>query len=385
MDEVSDWLSGHLDHMVADLGTFVSLETPSQEVPLLDVGFDWLNDWLVGSLGKPAEFRRHSDPEYGSTLVSRYAGEGPGKVALLSHYDTVWRSGTLAERPFSVQDGIATGPGIFDMKAGVVQGLWAVRALDRLGIRRPDLVLVFNPDEEVGSVSSRALIEDACRDCDAVLVLEPSFGGALKTARKGVGIYEISAKGVAAHAGLDPERGASAITALMQRCLSALDLADPAAGSTVSIGTFHGGSRTNVVAESATAMVDTRAATVAEAERLDTGLRALAGAVGGATVSVTGGLNRPVMERGPGTARLYGLATTAAAALDIALTEVSAGGGSDGNFAASMGLPVLDGLGPVGDGAHAEGEYIVIDKMVERARLLSGILHAIPPSITVAA
>jgi glutamate carboxypeptidase len=298
-------------------------------------------------------------------------------VALLAHYDTVWPLGTLAELPFALDGDIITGPGVFDMKAGLVQAVWSLRALDEFDLPRPPVRLLLNGDEEVGSPSSRPTIESTCADAAAVLVFEPSSNGALKTARKGVGFFDIEVRGVAAHAGLDPTLGASAITALAHLTLDLASLTDLVAGTSVNVGTVAGGTRKNVTAGEATAGVDVRVPNPTEAARIDRALARLDPHEDRVTVAVSGGWNRPPMPRSEGTGALFNRARALAAHININLQETSVGGASDGNFAAALGRPVLDGLGALGAGAHARTEHATISGMVDRAALSAAILTSL--------
>jgi glutamate carboxypeptidase len=289
----------------------------------------------------------------------------------------VWDVGTLAGMPFRVADGLAYGPGTFDMKAGLVQGFWAVRAdREALGGARP-IVFFCNSDEEVGSASSRPLFEADARRAAAVLVLEPSHHGALKTARKGTGEFHLTVRGRASHAGTAPEEGVSAIDELARLVLDLRTLADehPESGTTINVGTVSGGTRTNVVAAESRANVDVRVATLAEAERIRAAIAGLRPHHPEARLEISGGINRPPMERTLGTLRLFERARALAGDLGFDVDEVMVGGGSDGNFCSALGVPVLDGLGAVGDGAHAVDEHIVVAEMPRRAALVAMLLQ----------
>lgn len=371
------WLDGCRREMIDDLAAYVSVETPSTDKRHLDAGLAWLRGWLDGSLGAPGHAEIADGGEYGDVLVAEYPGVGDRPVVLLCHYDTVWDEGTLAGWPFTVDGDRATGPGVFDMKAGLVQAVWGLRALGAAGLARPHVRLVLNGDEEIGSPASRPVIEDACAGAPAVLVFEASAGGAVKTARKGVGIYRVTARGVEAHAGLDPTTGASAVEEIARATLQLHALTDLEAGTTVNVGVLRGGTRTNVVAGEAVADIDVRARTSREADRVERFIEALGPHDRRVTLAVEGGWNRPVMERTGAIGRMYDLARTLAARMDVDLRETAVGGASDGNFAAAMGLPVLDGLGAVGDGAHARHEHISLDGMVERSALAAAVLHAL--------
>jgi len=308
----------------------------------------------------------------GTTHFRWRFSDAPTRIALIGHIDTVWPAGTLARWPFTVEDGRATGPGAFDMKAGIVQALHALRALDD----RSGVVLLLTADEELGSITSRALIEETVAGAVAALILEPSAGlnGALKTARKGVSNYDIRAHGRAAHAGLEPEKGVNATVEIASQVLALAGIARPDVGTTVTPTVLSAGTASNVVPAEARVQVDVRAASIAEQERVDRDIHTLVAAIPGAAIEMLGGPNRPPLERSS-SAALFQVASDAAAAIGLPPLEgVEVGGGSDGNFTAAVGVPTLDGLGAVGDGAHAEGEFVVTATMPERAALLAGLI-----------
>jgi glutamate carboxypeptidase len=295
---------------------------------------------------------------------------GRPRVLLLGHLDTVWPHGTVARWPFEVTDGIATGPGAFDMKAGVVQGLHALSLLDDLD----GVVVLMTSDEELGSPTSRELIEETAQGLDATLVLEPSIDGALKTGRKGVSNYVLHVQGRASHAGLDPEKGVNALVELAHQVLRACDLARPEVGTTVTPTVAAAGTTGNVVPAAASMTLDVRAATDAEQQRVDAALRAVRPVLAEAGLRLEGEINRPALAESS-SARLFATAQRLAGELGLpALQGRSVGGGSDGNFTAGLGIPTLDGLGAVGDGAHAEGEHVVVATMPERAALVAALL-----------
>lgn len=364
------------DELVAALGDLVSIESPSDD----PAGLARLADALEGLFGAFGPVRRHT-PEgaRAAHLELSVSGEGERAPALvLCHYDTVWPTGTLAKLPFSVDDqGVARGPGCFDMKGGIVLLLYALRALRALGRspRRP-LRVLFTGDEEVGSPTSRPLIELLAEGAAVAFVLEsPLPGGTLKTARKGTGDYRLTIHGRAAHAGVEPRKGINAIQELAHQVLALHALNDDDAGTTVNVGVVRGGTRPNVVPAYAEAEIDVRLATLAEAERLDAAIRGLRPVLPGATLRVEGGLNRPPMERSEAMGRLFERARAIAAAMGVAdLQEGATGGGSDGNFTAALGIPTLDGLGPEGEGAHAAHEHVLVESLPRRAALLAGLL-----------
>lgn len=304
-------------------------------------------------------------------------GKPAGRLMTLGHLDTVYPLGTLANMPFRVSGGHAFGPGAFDMKAGIVLALFAVDALRAAKILpRKRLVFFWNSDEEIGSHSSRKLIEAEARRSDAVFVCEPALGpgGRLKTARKGVGTAEIIVTGRSAHAGIDPERGVNAVHELALQITRLMKMNDPRRGITVQATVVDGGTVSNVVPERARAEVDVRYTRVADSAPLDRKLHALRPILRGARVEVRGGINRPPLERTSQVAALFGHAKSLASGIAISLGEASTGGGSDGNFTAALGIPTLDGLGAVGDGAHSPREHVLIRALPERAALLASLL-----------
>jgi glutamate carboxypeptidase len=373
------WISARRSDLVADLTEYIGHETPSDDPELLRLGLEWLEGWLAALIGEPAEREVFQAPGYGDTVVWNLAPTlgATGSVSVLCHYDTVWDAGTTAQWPVAIDGDRLTGPGAFDMKGGLVQFAWAVAAADACGLARPAIRLVLNSDEEIGSPSSRAVIERAVAGNGPVLVFESAADGAVKTARKGVGIFSIAVSGIEAHAGLEPLAGVSAIDEIARIVLQLHAATDHSAGTTLNVGLVSGGSRTNVTAGRATAELDVRVSSDAEARRVDAVLAGLAPADPRATIAVTGGWNRPVMERSAATAALFATASAVAAELGFELAEVSVGGASDGNFAAALGLPVLDGIGAVGSGAHARHEWISIDGMVQRSALTAGLLAAL--------
>lgn len=303
-----------------------------------------------------------------------------GELLLIGHLDTVWPVGTLERIPFRVtSEGRAHGPGIFDMKAGVAIAIQAIRAVSTFN-RRPKrpLHLLLTCDEEIGSRSSRGLIEESARRSAAALVLEPPItGGIVKTARKGIGVFTVRALGRAAHAGLDPAKGVNAIVELAHQTLRLAGLNDYAAGTTVSVGVVNGGTTSNVVPAEATARVDVRYWKEAEGARIEHTIRSLKPVNPEAKLEITGGLNRPPMERTEGNANLFEHARALAGELGFDLTDGSVGGGSDGNFTSALGVPTLDGLGVDGAGAHAEHEHIIVDDIPRRAALLARLIETV--------
>jgi len=374
--DLSLWISDQKESMVSDLIEFISQETPSDNLDLLHSGLEWAENWLDKRLGEPAARRRTPGGEYGDTVVLEYppVGNCTSWISALCHYDTVWDSGTLEGWTPTIDGDRLTGPGVFDMKAGFVQFVWALSACNQAGIDRPGIRLVLNGDEEIGSPSSRTTIEQEVSKGGPVLVFEASSNGAVKTARKGVGIFRVDVVGQEAHAGLNPESGVSAIDEISRLVLALHSAADLDRGTSVNVGVLNAGTRTNVTAGRATARVDVRVTSADEAARIDSLLTMLKPHNPLARVTVEGGWNRPVMLRTERSAELFHLAAEVANELGFELQETSVGGYSDGNFAAALGLPVLDGLGAVGGGAHARSEWISVDGMLQRAALTAGLI-----------
>lgn len=372
-----DSFAARAERLLAAAAELVAFETPSGDKARCDA----LADHLAVRLATIGSVERTYNGAGGDHLIARVAAPGATAGAppalVLCHYDTVWPAGTLAARPFRVDGDTAYGPGLYDMKASIAMAELAIGSLGGLGLAlaRP-VILLVTADEEIGSPSSRGLIEATARECAYALVLEPPVEphGALKTARKGVGMYSVAIAGRAAHAGVEPEKGASAVTELAHQILAANALADPAAGTTVNVGIVAGGSGRNVVPAAASMEVDARAWTAAEAARLDAAFQSLAAVTPGVRVEARGGFNRPPMERTPASAALFERARAIGAGLGLALEEGATGGGSDGNFTAAAGVPTLDGLGAPGRGAHAEHEQISVPGLVERTALLAALL-----------
>ena len=326
-----------------------------------------------------------SDLRYGATLRARFALNHNSQtfddkqLLVVGHLDTVWPLGTLSVRPFRVEGERAFGPGIFDMKAGVTIATFAARAIKELSrsTQRP-VTFLMTCDEETGSHFSREVIEEEARRARAALVIEPPIpGGTIKTARKGVGEFELIAHGRSAHAGNDPRSGISAITEMAHQILAINKLMDYERGTTLNVGVIHGGVLSNVIAAEAIASVDMRYQTAEEGARITEAIAALKPVLDGARLEVRGGINRPPLVRTPEIAALFEQAKRLATEIDYELKEGSVGGGSDGNFIAALGVPVLDGLGVDGAGAHAEHEHIIISDIPRRAALLTRLIETI--------
>jgi glutamate carboxypeptidase len=357
------------------LRELVEIESPSDNKPAVDAAVSQVSQWAAEAGGR---IRLHRHKKYGDVLEVKFGRPRAARqpVLLLGHLDTVWPLGTLARMPWSARRGKFTGPGVLDMKAGVVMALAAMRVLAQTGERRP-VTLLLNSEEEVGSPVSRQITERLALASSAVLVLEPAQALACKTARKGVGAYRLDVRGVASHSGLDFERGHSAVLELGRLLEKIAAFTDLRIGRTVNPGVMGGGTRSNVVAEHAWAEVDVRIARASDATRVEKLFRSLRCEDRACTLTVTGGMNRPPMERKPCTVALYRQASRLAAKLGFHLPEAAVGGGSDGNFTSALGIPTLDGLGAVGDGAHAAHEHVIAAHLVPRTALLAALIAGI--------
>lgn len=372
--QLLNYFDGRQDEMLEIVRQLVTQETPSHDKPRLDAFADFLADRLRQA-GATVEII--PTDERGNHLRARFGplhSDAPPAL-VLCHYDTVWAVGSLATHPFRIEDGKAYGPGIFDMQSSLMLVEMALRACTDLGLALPRPVTVLiTSDEEVGSPTSRPLIEAEARSAAYVLVMEsPLPGGALKTSRKGVGRYTLTITGRAAHAGVEPEKGISAVQELAHQILALHSLTDMAQGTTVNVGVVQAGTVPNVVAAHAVAEIDARAWTQAEADRIHQAIMEMQPITPGAQRTVSGGWNRPPLERRM-TADLFARAQAIGRTLGLDLDEGGTGGGSDGNFTGALGIPTLDGLGVPGHGAHADHEHIEVDQMAGRAALLTALL-----------
>jgi glutamate carboxypeptidase len=354
------------------LDTLVRLESPSTDKAAVDRCGDELVRRLA-ALG--ASTAREAGGARGDHVLARF-GDGPASLLLLGHLDTVWPIGQIERMPVREKDGRLYGPGVFDMKAGIAVGMLAVRAIAELRLRNvAGIAMLFTTDEEIGSGTSRSLIETVARECGAVLVLEPSLpGGAAKTSRKGCVEIELIVHGISAHAGVDPEKGASAVHELAHQISVIAAMDDPGRGVSVNVGRISGGTRSNVVAELARAWIDVRVPTAMDAATIEHKLKALRPRLRGIRLELAGAGWRPPLERTAGVVELYRRARAAAAALGQDLGEGGTGGGSDGNFTAAAGVPTLDGLGPRGGGAHALHEHVELEDLPWRAAFLATLM-----------
>jgi glutamate carboxypeptidase len=378
VDSILSHIRARQDATVALIRQFVECESPSDNQAAVNRFVELVADTVAPF----ARAKTVSGGKFGKHLVCEMqlpGGRKRGRILALAHSDTVWPMGTLRSMTFRQADGRLWGPGVLDMKAGIAFFIFAAQALRELDIAVPHKVaLQVNSDEEVGSESSRALTEKNAARSQAVLVLEPGTGlaGKLKTARKGVGGFTVTVRGRASHAGVDFQAGASAIVELSRQIERIAQFVNPERGITVNPGVISGGTRSNVVAAEANAQIDIRVLRLKDAPALERKFRALRPFDKRCSIEVTGGLNRPPMERSAGIARLYRTAQKLARELGVETEESLTGGGSDGNFTAAMGVPTLDGLGAVGEGAHAVNESILVDRIADRTALLAKLLAA---------
>jgi glutamate carboxypeptidase len=369
------YLTPRTREMVELLGRFVGCESPSHQKAAVDrYGALLAREWRR----RAAQVRILVQKTRGNHVRAEISfGRAKSQIMVLGHLDTVYPLGTLATQPFRIREGRAFGPGTFDMKAGQVIALAAVDALRALAIRpKKRIVFFWNSDEEIGSHASRTLIEREARRSDAVLVLEPAAGpdGRLKTGRKGIGTAEIIVTGRSAHAGLDPGAGINAVDELARQIVRLKELNNPKRGIAMQATVIAGGTVSNVVPHHARVEIDIRYTHVADAKKIERQLRAIGPILPGAQVQVRGGINRPPLERTPAVAGLFHHAQKLMRELGYELEETSVGGGSDGNFTAALGVPTLDGLGAIGNGAHSTVEHVVVRSLPERAALLAGLL-----------
>jgi glutamate carboxypeptidase len=376
MISVSD-AAAHQEQLLSDLKALVEIESPSSDKRAID----HLAEFLAARLehyGGNAQI--HLVNEFGNHVQADFAGVSESKpVLLLGHVDTVWDIGTLDHMPFHVADGRVWGPGVLDMKGGIAIAIQAMALLREHDSPHPPVRMLFVSDEEIGSFSSRAITERLALDSQAVLVLEPGQGleGAVKTSRKGIGVYEIKVTGQAAHAGVDPGKGASAIHELAHQIEVLSSFSDVERGITLNAGVIRGGTRSNVIAADAWTEVDVRVKSAADGKMIDEKLHSLRARDSLCKVQVTGGIRRPPMERSEKGVLLYRQAAKVAESLGLTIDELPTGGGSDGNFTAALGVPTLDGLGAVGEGAHAVNESVLLNQLAPRTALLAGLIGSL--------
>jgi len=369
--QLLDWARERQPEMVALLREAVAIESPSTDAEAVRS--------LAARIAVDLErtgLRPELMPVVGGGPILRARSEAGGRpVMLLGHLDTVWPEGPLTARPAVVEGDVLRGPGCYDMKGGLVVVVFALQALRSLG-PLPPVTVFFTPLEEVGAETYRSMMESEMKTSAAVLDFEPAWpGGAVKTSRKGSGSFILRARGRAAHAGADFQKGANAILELSRRCLQASALTDLSRGITVNVGVMRGGLRSNVVPDHAEAEIDLRFVTLADGRWAEAELRALRSADPGVSLSLEGGLHYPPLERGPHVLGLYEKARAVAAELGLELGEVATGGASEASFAAALGIPTLDGLGPDGDGAHAEHEHVLVSSLAPRVALAAGLIR----------
>ena len=363
------------DALLGSLEQIVRLESPSTDKAVIDKLVAHLRSECE-QLGATIESRDQTD--WGDLTIASWPGTGSetGQILVMTHIDTVWPVGTIERLPWSVEGDVARGPGIFDMKASAAMMLEAMRIIqERNTVRRP-IKWLINTEEEMGSPASRPVIEELARESEYVLCLEPPVPphGALKTARKGVGMFSLKVTGKASHAGADPKAGVSAIQELANQIQYLHSLTDYDLGTTVNVGVISGGTRRNVIAAEAEALIDLRVVTMDEAERTVEAIRGCRASLPGASVTIEGDLNRPPMERTDAIAAAFQRAHAIGQSIGLDLQEASTGGASDGNFTAAVGATTIDGLGCTGDGGHADTEHILVSGLVERTALLTALL-----------
>jgi len=375
MEEIMRKVAANEGRLKARLRELVEVESPSEDKAAVNLAVDLVASWAVELGGR---VKRHKQKAFGDVLEVRFgsARSKRARVLLLGHLDTVWQKGTLNKMPWREVDGTLRGPGVLDMKAGVVMALEALAALQDMGKGRPVTLLLVS-DEELGSPESRPITERVARGALAVFVLEPAQGLAYKTARKGVGQFELRVKGVASHAGVDFGSGHSAVLEMARLVEKVSGFTDLGRELTVNVGVIAGGTRSNVVAAECVAEVDVRIARASHAAAAEKMFRGLKTVDKACKLKVSGGINRPPMERKGGTIALFRLAKKLAWKMGLELEEASTGGGSDGNFTAAIGVATLDGMGAVGVGAHAPHERVQVKHLVERTALLAAMIAGV--------
>ena len=372
--EISDYFKNRQDETISMIREIVEIESPSYDVERSKLVALWIEN-EARKLPLDLEIERVSAEKYGDHILIRAFPELEENILLLGHTDTVHPVGTKVLNPTRVDDGKIFGCGIFDMKSGIVLMLEALGYIAASGIRpKRSITILLSCDEEIGSFTGRELVEREARKASACFVFEPSAAGRVKTGRKGTGMFTLKALGVPAHAGLEPERGASAILELARQIEKLHLLSDPSSGTTVNVCTVRGGTTTNVIPEHAECSVDVRFTSTKEAGRIDKAIRGLKPVDERVRLDITGGVNRPPMERTDAVGALFEKAKTIAAGFYYELGETQVGGASDGNFVGALGVPVLDGLGVAGDGAHRLDEHILIDDIAKRATLVTSLL-----------
>lgn len=379
MEEIVRFLKERKVEMVEVLKQLVEMESPSHEKEMVDQLGEKIQSIFTQYVGGKM---RVIDNAYAGNLLRAEFGEGEEQILLLTHMDTVWPKGTLDQMPFRIEGDKAFGPGTFDMKGGIVQGIFALHALREMGISlNTKVVLLVTPDEESGSETSKSFIEEEAKKSKYILVLESasSTAGKLKTSRKGVGMFNIKVKGRASHSGIEPEKGISAIEELARIILYLHSLTDLEKGITLNAGVIKGGSASNVIAAEAEAEIDLRVMNNAQFDEVIPLITNLQPSKEGLTIEVTGGINRPPLEKTTEIGEMFQMAKELSEIyLGFDLEEEMSGGGSDGSYASQF-APTLDGLGPVGDGAHAQHEHLLISQMPLRSALVALLILGFQP------
>jgi glutamate carboxypeptidase len=380
IDTMAAAVAAEQGQLLAAIEQLAKIESPSDNKAAVNQAVELVESWGVALGGRAKRYKNLKDGQqpFGDVLELRFAPRRSNvkRILILGHLDTVWSLGTLKSMPVVQRDGRLFGPGVYDMKAGVAMAIAALRALQDTKLLTRPVTLLLVSDEEIGSTVSRPITEKLALQSSAVYVLEPAQGpqGAYKTSRKGVGGYRLEVRGIASHSGVDFSAGHSAVLELARQIDVIGGFTDLERGLTLNPGVIGGGTRSNVVAKSAWVEIDVRVARKSDVARIERKLRSLRPFDRKCSLTLTGGLNRPPMERTPGTVALFRRAATLANRLGFKLQEAGTGGGSDGNFTSALGLPTLDGMGAVGQGAHASDESILIDALVPRTALLAAML-----------
>lgn len=376
-EEIVAYLKLQEDRTIGLLREIVEIESPTTDREAVNQVADWVK-LQAERLGAETEVEPSGQPDRGDHLIARWPGDGSGQkpILVIAHMDTVWKKGTLDTMPFKVDGNRIYGPGIFDMKGAIVFALMAIEAIRNIsGTTRRPVTCLFNSDEEINSTTSRGIIDREARKSECVLVLEGGVGEAVLTSRKGILYFKVTANGVSSHAGMDHEKGINAIEEIAHQIVNIQKKTNYEVGTTVSCGVVLGGTRTNVIPAEAVLEVDARVPNRDEQLRLIAEMESLHPAVSGASLDIYTLVKRPPMDRSEGVVTLYEKAKAYARELGYELPETSTGAISDGNLTAAIGIPTLDGLGPIGDGAHADYEHIEKDKMVKRIALLALLLE----------
>ena len=379
MNSLSDHFAARQHELLALTCALVEAESPSGDKDGSSAVVSLLAN-AAGSITAVNSVERITSEQFGEHLrIKAFTDNNSPPIVILGHTDTVHPRGAIKERPWRAEGNRIYGPGVFDMKANCALALEVLLACEATESRpKSPITILLTCDEETGSPSGRGLVEAESKNARAVLVLEPpASGGRAKTARKGTGMFTVEVHGRAAHAGLDPEKGVSAVLELARQTVRLSELNDPATGTTVTVTVVRGGTHSNVVPAEARAEIDLRFTSASEGLRVESAMRQLKPFDSRAQLVISGGINRPPLERTEGVAALYEHARTIGALLDFDLGEASVGGASDGNFVGALGVPVLDGLGIEGDGAHAAHEHIVVDDIPLRGALLAGLIASL--------